>query len=433
MPSQADRQLGQLAVKLGLVSVAQVNECLRIQAAQEEVGETTSLDRVLFDQGLLSGPNVYQIQSQLRLRIAFCPHCDTKYNLFSAKPGSVVQCKKCGGRIPVPGHDAANPFLAPAVAGGAPRQGAVVEAKRARAAGASNAAGEPAPAGKPAKSGAATFVIAALLWVGVGALLVESTVSAYRSDSLLKLPSAVAAGAFLLVSIPVRRGGQFFTAAGLGLAGYTGLVAWTALTQKPGSGVYTTFGLDACRLLTPLILVYIGLVFAAGAAFLRVTPTWLAWIPFPPAIYGFMFFVLRLFPVVGEREYLYGPEFLKSMPWFAHPGVVTLVFFFPLAAAVLLVASLLRAVFGRPRTLFRSLGVILGLLVLSAFGIAIGRTRGEIELGRIPKVGDRIEVQVDRGLERIPVSGHWKPSPSAPEESPKEGTPGPETGSGSGS
>ena len=82
MASRADQVLGRTAMALKLASAAQVQEGLRLAAAQEEEGRPTSLDRVLHESGVLCPTGVWRVQAHSRLRVAACSHCRVKLNHF---------------------------------------------------------------------------------------------------------------------------------------------------------------------------------------------------------------------------------------------------------------------------------------------------------------------------------------------------------------
>jgi len=87
---------GKLAVKLGLVTADEVNECLRIQA---EPGESRSLGEILVAKGYLTAIQVKDILEKQLKKIMSCPACKLSFTVLTLSEGKRIDCPKCKGPL----------------------------------------------------------------------------------------------------------------------------------------------------------------------------------------------------------------------------------------------------------------------------------------------------------------------------------------------
>jgi len=87
---------GKLAVKLGLVTADEVNECLRLQA---EPGETRSLGEILVAKGFLTTIQVKDILEKQLKKIMSCPACKLSFTVLTLSEGKKIDCPKCKGPL----------------------------------------------------------------------------------------------------------------------------------------------------------------------------------------------------------------------------------------------------------------------------------------------------------------------------------------------
>src|SRR5262245_21923675 len=87
---------GKLAVKLGLVTADEVNECLRSQA---EPGETRSLGEILVAKGYLTTIQVKDILEKQLKKIMSCPVCKLSFTVLTLSEGKQIDCPKCKGPL----------------------------------------------------------------------------------------------------------------------------------------------------------------------------------------------------------------------------------------------------------------------------------------------------------------------------------------------
>jgi protein-arginine kinase activator protein McsA len=87
---------GKLAVKLGLVTADEVNECLRLQA---EPGETRSLGEILVAKGFLTAIQVKDILEKQLKKIMSCPACKLSFTVLTLSEGKKIDCPKCKGPL----------------------------------------------------------------------------------------------------------------------------------------------------------------------------------------------------------------------------------------------------------------------------------------------------------------------------------------------
>lgn len=343
---KANREIGKLAVKLELIDVEQAQEGLRILEVRQDIGEPGALDQILYERGYLSADDVYELQCRLKQRLVFCPDCDARHDVFQRRPGSKFKCTQCRTRFRIPGEDRDAPFEVPA------------------------------PEGRPElEQGLGAHSLGLLGIAALGALFAAAALQAWGNE--LRWPVLGTAAAFLAVTAYLGRQKQLLAAAGAGLALFTGLVLAVAIGNQPGFQFLSDFGtgisIDAHRLVGPLVVFHLVVLALMVKSFLgRLDSPWLFLVILIPLCYGFLFFVSRCIPGTGVTHVVSGPGVLTRVPWFLHPGVLTLLLVFPLAALVLAGGGLRRLVKQEAGTLLRDGGLIASLLLLTAFGLAVG-------------------------------------------------------------
>jgi transcription elongation factor Elf1 len=87
---------GKVAVKQGLVTQEELNECLRIQADE---GERRSLGEILIEKGYLTAVQVKDLLGRQLKRIMSCPACRLSFTVLSMSEGKKIDCPKCKGPL----------------------------------------------------------------------------------------------------------------------------------------------------------------------------------------------------------------------------------------------------------------------------------------------------------------------------------------------
>ena len=87
---------GKLAIKQGLVTPDEVNQCLRIQA---EPGETRSLGEILVAKGFLTAIQVKEVLNKQLKKIMSCPACKLSFTVLTLSEGKRIDCPKCKGPL----------------------------------------------------------------------------------------------------------------------------------------------------------------------------------------------------------------------------------------------------------------------------------------------------------------------------------------------
>ena len=100
----ANRRLAWLVLRAGAVQAPFVAECLRACTP-----EAPTVDRVLFQRGLLTAAQVRALQAEAGLLLATCPGCRAIHDLAGVAPGAARACA-CGAAVIVPGLDRDDPF-----------------------------------------------------------------------------------------------------------------------------------------------------------------------------------------------------------------------------------------------------------------------------------------------------------------------------------
>lgn len=87
---------GKLAVREGCLSEAQVNECLRLQALDDE---TRSLGEIAVALGYLTPDHVKLLLAKQLKKIMSCPNCQLSYTVLSISPEPRLECPRCKGSL----------------------------------------------------------------------------------------------------------------------------------------------------------------------------------------------------------------------------------------------------------------------------------------------------------------------------------------------
>jgi protein-arginine kinase activator protein McsA len=88
--------IGKLAVHGKLMTEADVNACLRLQARD---GEKRSIGEIMVEQGYLSPAQLKGLLSKQHKRIMSCPKCRLSFTVLSSTQAKVVSCPRCKGRL----------------------------------------------------------------------------------------------------------------------------------------------------------------------------------------------------------------------------------------------------------------------------------------------------------------------------------------------
>ncbi len=83
---------GRLAVREKLISMEQLNECLRLQGQE---GETRSIGEVMVARGYLTSEQVKNLLSRQLKRIMACPTCKLSFTVLSLSEAKKVNCPRC--------------------------------------------------------------------------------------------------------------------------------------------------------------------------------------------------------------------------------------------------------------------------------------------------------------------------------------------------
>jgi hypothetical protein len=90
---------GQIAIRRGWVTDAQLSECLRDQAASARSGSSLKLGQLLLERHYLTVPQFLDILRLQNQKVAQCPHCQTFFDTREASPGTPFACSKCGNFV----------------------------------------------------------------------------------------------------------------------------------------------------------------------------------------------------------------------------------------------------------------------------------------------------------------------------------------------
>ncbi len=83
---------GKLAVREGLLTEDEANECLRLQAME---GETRNLGEVMVQRGYLTADQVKELLGKQLKRIMYCGACKLSFTVLSLTEGKTINCPKC--------------------------------------------------------------------------------------------------------------------------------------------------------------------------------------------------------------------------------------------------------------------------------------------------------------------------------------------------
>ncbi len=353
MSHKTSRRIGKLAVKAGLVSAKEVNEAGRILAMRADIGEACGLDQVLFERKMISAEDVLTLQSTLELKVVHCPECQVETNQFGRKPGSTRKCPKCKARIVVPGVDTTAPY-------------STVSRRELKQ--------QQRPEAAPVSL--SSHALGLLSTLGTGCALGGAAWSAWGTN--LQAGALVAAAVFLVAVIVLFKGKRFLEAGALGLLITTCLVV-VASAVSPRGTTSLASGLEVQALLAPLVLLHVGALLALSLpALRRINSPWLFLGLFVPLSYALLFFGSRCIPGADVATFVTGPAALDRLPWYLHPGLVTLLGMFPVAAVALLGSALIRRLRHGHAGLLRQGALALSLLLLSTFGLGLACMRGTL-------------------------------------------------------
>lgn len=97
-----DVLFGRLAVREGLITEDELNDCVRIQASLESSGQYKRLGEIMVEQELLTPHQVQEILQLQRKCILECTTCGTFFNIAGYVSGSQFKCTKCGSTLTIP-------------------------------------------------------------------------------------------------------------------------------------------------------------------------------------------------------------------------------------------------------------------------------------------------------------------------------------------
>lgn len=103
-----DILFGKVAIREGLATADEVNECLREQAKIEANGSFKRLGELMIERGVLSAGQVQKILDRQKRRIMVCKGCKARYNVPFIDGGKAVKCPRCGGDVVLPTEVDAN-------------------------------------------------------------------------------------------------------------------------------------------------------------------------------------------------------------------------------------------------------------------------------------------------------------------------------------
>lgn len=94
--SKEEILFGRLAVREGLLSVEQMNACLRLQGRP---GEKRTLGEILVAQKLLTPEQVKSLLARQSKRIMSCPNCQVSFTVHSISRDKKLTCPRCKGPL----------------------------------------------------------------------------------------------------------------------------------------------------------------------------------------------------------------------------------------------------------------------------------------------------------------------------------------------
>lgn len=96
MQRSEDLLLGKLAVREGICTQEQIDECLRIQAISRS---TALLGDLLLFKGYLTTAQLKTLLSRQHKKVMACPSCGLSFTVLTLSEGKSVQCPKCKGTL----------------------------------------------------------------------------------------------------------------------------------------------------------------------------------------------------------------------------------------------------------------------------------------------------------------------------------------------
>ena len=87
---------GKLAVREGLLTEAEANECLRLQA---EEGEKRSLGEIMIAKGRLNSEQVNRLLAKQQKKIMSCPACRLSFTVLTISQDKTINCPRCKGPL----------------------------------------------------------------------------------------------------------------------------------------------------------------------------------------------------------------------------------------------------------------------------------------------------------------------------------------------
>lgn len=93
---------GQLLIKKGWATEAQVNEALRDQGLAEQRGHPRQLGEILVSRAIITAEQIQQLLAEQNKSILRCQMCGARYNVAGYEPGRMLRCLKCDSPLVVP-------------------------------------------------------------------------------------------------------------------------------------------------------------------------------------------------------------------------------------------------------------------------------------------------------------------------------------------
>jgi hypothetical protein len=215
------------------------------------------------------------------------------------------------------------------------------------------------------------------------------------------LPAVGATLAVVVAVLVLLRRGALLEAGALGLLGTTGFVVAAASLTAPGAIAFAP-GVTLHALLAPLVVLHVAAVFILALPMLKCAESSFLFLGLlAPLSYGLLFFLSRCVPGADPATFVVGPKALANVPWFLHPGIVTLLGLFPLAAAALMVHGLIRRLRHGKSGLLRRAAFATSLLALATLGFGLAAARERLpnpELCR--QVGGLLDARCDDWLQK---------------------------------
>jgi hypothetical protein len=87
---------GKLAVREGLLTEEEVNDCLRDQGQE---GELRTLGEIMVAKGYLSVEKVKELLSKQLKKVMFCPACNLSFTVTTLSHGKQIDCPRCKGPL----------------------------------------------------------------------------------------------------------------------------------------------------------------------------------------------------------------------------------------------------------------------------------------------------------------------------------------------